>query len=311
LTVSFEAAAKAFFDQHQIKWGPKSRSAFLNTMASHVYPTIGQLPIDMVDTPMVLKVIEPIWLTHHVTAGRVRGRLEAVLAWAAVRGFRPAGDNPARWKGHLDQLLPVGGTIGEVEHHPALPYIDVPAFVDELRRRPRVGTAALEFLILGAARSGEVLRATWSEVDFEAGIWLRPASHMKGKVEHAVPLSPRAIEILRALPRGGGADLIFTSKTGGSLGKNAMPKLLKGAEFTVHGFRSSFRDWAGESTNFPRELAEHALAHVVGGKVEGAYARGKQVEKRRRLMEAWEKFVATPAAKSANVTPIRRGSNSA
>jgi integrase len=308
LTITFEAAASAYYDQHAPKWGAKSKTAFLDTLRDHVYPVFGQLPVDTIDTALVMRAIEPIWLGKHVTAGRVRGRVEAVLAWATVRGFR-SGDNPARWENHLDQLLPVGGAIDKVVHHAAMPYAAVPSFVAALRRRQGIAPRALEFLILTAARTGEILKATWGEVDFEAKIWTRPPSHMKGGIEHAVPLAPRAIAILKGLSRGSDNDLIFGAG-GRPLGKNAMPKLLValGADVTIHGFRSSFRDWCGETTAFPRELAEHALAHAVGNAVENAYARGKLLEKRRRLMAEWEKFVAMPAmAPGATVTPIRKG----
>jgi integrase len=309
LSVTFEAAARAFYDQHEVKWGHKSRTAFMNTMASYVYPVFGQMLVSEIDTALVLRAVEPIWLTRHVTAGRVRGRIEAVLAWAAVRTYR-TGDNPARWDGHLDQLLPTGGTIGEVVHHKALPYIDVPGFVASLRQRLVLGSLALEFLILTASRTGELVKARWNEIDLEAKIWTRPASHMKAAVEHAIPLTPRMLEILKSLPREGGDNgLIFGGGGGRPIGKNALPKLVTSAGIggTVHGFRSSFRDWAAEQTAFPRELIEHALAHAVGNQVEQAYARSKLIEKRRKLMEQWERFIATPAAtaRSANVTPIR------
>jgi integrase len=303
LTVSFEAAAGQYYDQHECKWSAKSKDAFLGTMRDHVYPTIGQLPVDQVDTAMILRVLEPFWTTTHVTAGRVRGRIEAVLDWAKVRGFRE-GENPARWENHLAQLLPTGGELGEVEHHRALPFADVPAFVAALRQRRGIAPLALEFLVLTAARTGEVVKATWDEVDFDAKVWVRPASHMKGKVEHSVPLTPRMIEILKGLPQGGADSLIFTGKTGAALGKNALPKLMAGTGGTVHGARSSFRDWCGERTSFPRELAEFSLAHTVGNVVERSYTRSKLVEKRRPLMMAWEKYVAMPMVVSADVTPI-------
>jgi integrase len=310
LSVTFEAAAKAFYAQHECKWGHKSRTAFLNTMGTYAYPVLGKLPVDQVDAAMVLRVIEPIWLSKHVTAGRVLGRIEAVLDWATVRGYR-AGDNPARWDGHLDQLLPTGGDIGKVVHHAAMDYRAVPAFIAALQQRGGVGHLALEFTILTASRTNEVLKARWSEVDFDTRVWTRPANHMKAKIEHAVPLTPRMLEILKSLPREGGDGPIFVGAQAGQLlGKNAMPKLLTslvGAGCTVHGFRSSFKDWCSEQTNYPRELAEHALAHAVGNKVELAYSRSKLIEKRRQLMAQWERFIATPAIlKSGTVTPIRK-----
>jgi integrase len=310
LTVDFATAVQAYFDQHQQKWGGKARVEFLNTLSHYAYPVFGQLPVDQVDTALVLRAIEPIWLTKNVTASRVRSRIAAVLDWCKVRGFR-AGDNPARWTGHLDQLLPTGGTIGEVIHHAALPYADVPGFVETLKRRQGIEPLALEFLILTASRTAEVLKARRNEIDLEAKVWTRPASHMKGGVEHQVPLTPRMVEILEGLPREGHQDsLIFEgTKAGRPLGRNALSKLVgvMDADVTVHGFRSSFRDWAGEQTSFAREVAEHALAHAIGSKVEQAYARSRLLEKRRALMLQWEKFVATPAiSESKNVvTPIR------
>jgi integrase len=310
LTVDFATAVQSYFDQHQQKWGLKGRVEFLNTLSHYVYPTFGQIAVADIDTALVLRAIEPIWLTKNATANRVRGRIEAVLDWCKVRGYRPAGsDNPAAWKGHLDQLLPVGRTIGAVIHHAAMPYADVPAFVMALRQRRTLGgltgiePLALEFLILSASRTAEVLKARWSEVDFATKIWDRPASHMKAGIAHSVPLSGRMIEILEGLPRDnrdGGDGLIFEgSKPGHPLGRNALSKVanVMNADCTVHGFRSSFRDWVGEQTSFPRELAEHALAHSVGSQVEQAYARSKLLEKRRALMLQWERFVASNAGR--------------
>jgi integrase len=286
----------------------------LNTLANYAFPVFGKLAVDQVDTPLVLRAIEPHWLTKHVTANRVRGRIEAVLDWCKVRGYR-SGDNPAAWKGHLDQLLPTGGSIGAVIHHAALPYASVPAFVAALRQRHGHGcdtsALALELLILSASRTAEVLKARWGEVDFGTKTWTRPISHMKGGIEHAVPLTPRMIEILEGLLRGDNNSLIFEgSKAGKPLGRNALSKLVDtlGIDATVHGFRSSFKDWCSEQTNYPRELAEHALAHEVGNAVERAYGRSKLIEKRRRLMIEWEKFVTSPTvSKSENVTPTRKG----
>jgi integrase len=309
LTVNFETATQAYFDQHQTKWGGKARVEFLNTLAAYAFPVLGNLPVDQVDTPLVLRAIEPIWLTKHVTANRVRSRIEAVLDWAKVRGYR-VGDNPAAWKGHLDKLLPVGGDIGEVVHHAALPYADVPAFVAALRQRHDTSALALELLILTASRTAEVLKARRGEVDLEAKVWVRPPLHMKAGVEHSVPLTERMIEILKSLPHNSdsSSDLIFEgTKAGRPLGRNALSKLVgaMGINATVHGFRSSFKDWCSEQTNYPRELAEHALAHEVGNAVERAYGRSKLIEKRRRLMMEWERFVGAPAiSKSADVTPI-------
>jgi integrase len=306
LTADFATAVQAYYDQHETKWGAKARTEFLNTLATYAFPVFGKLPVDQIDTALVLRAIEPIWLTKHVTANRVRGRIEAVLDWCKVRGYR-SGDNPAAWAGHLDQLLPTGGTIGEVVHHAALPYASVPAFVAALQQRHDTSALALEFLVLTASRTAEVLKALWSEVDFNAKVWTRPASHMKGGIEHAVPLTERMIAILEGLPRGDGNSLIFEgTKVGRPLGRNALSKLVgvMGIDSTIHGLRSSFKDWCSEQTNYPRELAEHALTHEVGNAVERAYGRSKLIEKRRRLMMEWERFVTTPLPKS-KVIPIR------
>ena len=308
LTITFEAAAQAYFDQHQAKWSSaKTREAFLGTLKAFVYPVFGKTPVDQVDTALVLRAIEPIWLTRHVTALRVRGRIEAVLAWATVRGYR-SGDNPARWLQHLSEVLPTGDEIGTVVHHAAMPYADVPAFIQALRQCQGVAPRALEFILLTASRTGEVLKARWNEIDFETRIWTKPPANMKAGVEHKVPLTPRMIEILRGLPREGGADgLIFIgAKANRPIGKMTLPKLVAslGADVTIHGFRSSFHDWASEQTAYPRELIEHALAHSVGSDTEKAYARSKLIEKRRQLMSQWERYVASPA-RGAAVTPIR------
>jgi integrase len=313
LTVDFATAVQAYYDQHETKWGPKARVEFLNTLAAYAFPVFGKVAVAEIDTPLVLKVIEPVWLTKHTTGSRVRGRIEAVLDWCKVRGYR-SGDNPAKWKGHLDQLLPMGGAIGKTVHHAAMSYGDVPAFVAALRQRQGIEPLALELLILSASRTGEVLKARWGEIDFDTRIWTRPSGHMKAGVEHQVPLSPRMIEILEGLPRsvsGHQDSLIFEgTKPGHPLGRNALSKManVMKADCTVHGFRSSFKDWCSEMTSYPRELAEHALAHEVGNAVERAYGRSKLIEKRRALMLQWERFIATSTvSKSENVTPIRKG----
>ncbi|WP_395666371.1 tyrosine-type recombinase/integrase [Methylocella sp.] len=245
-------------------------------------------PVDAIDTEAVLGVLRPIWATKPTTARRVQERVRNVLDAAKAHGHR-AGDNPAEWRGHLDQILPRPAKV-ERSHHAALPYGDVPAFIGRLRshQASSVAAMALEFLILTAARSGEVYGAQWPEIDVEAAIWHVPASRMKGGRAHRVPLCGRALEILAALPRIG--DHVFESPRGGGLSHVAMAKVLArlgGEGATVHGFRSSFRDWCGGETNFPRELAEQALAHRLGDAAELAYKRGDFLEKRRAMMEAW------------------------
>jgi integrase len=232
--------------------------------------------VQAIDTTLVKKVIEPLWSARPETASRIRGRIESVLDWARVRGYREA-DNPARWRGH------------------ALPYTDIGAFMAELRSRSGVGAAALEFLILCAARSTEVADARWAEIDRTARMWIVPAERMKSGREHRVPLSGPALAVLDQM-KGRDDEFIFSNSPGRGLGKGALAKQLKGWDCTPHGFRSSFRDWAAERTNFPRELAEAALAHVLEDKTEAAYRRTDLLDKRRRLMDAWAEFCARSAA---------------
>jgi integrase len=304
--VTFESASRQYFDKHEAKWtNARHRQQFLATLEQHVFPTIGELPVAMIDTAAVLSVVEPIWIDKHKTAARIRIRIENVLDWATVRGFR-TGDNPARWKGHLAEVLPSKGHLGKVVHHKALPYADVPSFVAVLSKQQGVAARALEFLILCAARTSEVIEARWSEIDLKTKTWLVPAERMKSRKPHRVSLSDRAVQILKSLPREGGADsLLFVgSRADGGLHKMALPNLLKDADATVHGFRASFRTWAAESTSFPRDIIEQCLAHVVGSEAERAYLRSDVIEKRRRLMDVWAAFVATPRRDKATVTPI-------
>lgn len=261
------------------------------------------LPIADVGTEHVLKVLQPLWKTKQETASRLRGRIERVLDAAKAKGLR-SGENPARWRGHLDKLLPRRQKL-QRGHHPAMPYPDVPAFIVELRKREAVAALMLEFTILTAARSGEVVGAKWDEIDRKAKLWTVPASRMKAGKEHRAPLSARALEILDAaevLRRED--DYVFPGPRKGKPHSNMamlalLKKRMKLEDITVHGFRSSFRDWAGERTTFPREVAEAALAHVVGDEVERAYRRGDALEKRRKLMDAWAKFVGTKPATNA------------
>lgn len=258
-----------------------------------------ELPIDCVTTEAVLKVLKPIWQTKPETASRLRGRIERVLDAAKAKGLR-SGENPALWRGHLANLLPKRQKLSR-GHHAALPYKDLPAFMQELRTRPAMSARALEFTILTAARSGETYRATWSEIDLEANVWTVPGYKMKGGREHRVPLGRRSVEILKELrPRDGAAkDFVFPGGAGKPLSSAAMEMLLRRMkmEVTTHGFRSTFRDWCGEETDFPRELAEAALAHVVGDETERAYRRGDALAKRRKLMDAWGVFCAASMSK--------------
>jgi integrase len=291
--VTFEEATIAYFDAHQAKWSnPKHRAQFLSTLREYAFPKLGKLAVADIDLGHVLAVLEPIWRTKTETASRVRGRIEAILDWATVRKLR-TGDNPARWKGHLEHVLPARTRLAKQKHHAALPYPEIPRFMAALRERDGVGARALEFTILTAARTGEVVGAQWEEIDLKAKIWAVPGARMKAGREHRVPLSDRAIEILEALPTEDGNPFVFIGPRAGGLSNMAMTSVLRRmnrAEITVHGFRSTFRDWAAETTAYPNHVVEMALAHTVSNKVEAAYRRGDLFVKRQRLAADWAKY---------------------
>jgi integrase len=271
----------------------KHRQQWASTLKTYC-AGIWDKPLEAIDTSDVLAVLSPIWLSKSETASRLRGRIERVLDAARAKGLR-TGENPARWRGHLDALLPRRKRLTR-GHHVALPYPEVPAFVSDLRKRKSVAALGLEFLILTASRSGEVIGAAKGEIDRKAKLWVVPGERMKGGREHRVPLCTRCLEILDAVePLNAGTDYVFPGqKRGRPLSNMAFDMLLRRMKMdvTVHGFRSSFRDWAGEATTFPREVAEAALAHVVGDETERAYRRGDALEKRRRLMSAWSNYIA-------------------
>jgi integrase len=301
--VTFRECAERYILGHERGWrNSKHRAQWKSTLATYAYPIIGGLSVGAIDTALVIKVIEPIWSTRPETAGRVRGRIESILDWAKVRELR-TGDNPARWRGHLDKLLPRRSKVQAVKHHPALPYAEIPTFMAELRGREGVSARALELTILTAARTSEVAGARWSE--FDAGIWTVPGARMKGGREHRVPLSDRALELLQALPRE--AEFVFPgARKGIPISNMAMLELLRGIrhDITVHGFRSTFRDWAAEKTTYPNHVVEMALAHVVGDKVEAAYRRGDLFDKRRRLMSDWARYCSRSTSVAANVVAL-------
>ena len=307
--ITFKDAANQYYELHRTQWKNRKHAAqFLSTLETYAYPQVGEMSVADIDTDHVLKVIEPIWLTKTETANRVRGRIESVLAWATVRKYR-AGDNPARWQGHLREALPPRGRVAKVRNHPALPYGDIGPFMAELRQREGIAARALELTILSAARTGEVIGAQWSEIDLENGIWTVPAERMKASKEHRVPLSERALILLKALPREG--EAVFPgSKKDATISNMSMAAVLKRMNVTsslatVHGFRSTFRDWAAEQTAYPSDVVEMALAHSIKSKTEAAYRRGDLFAKRQRLMADWEAYVAKVPGEAENVTPIR------
>ena len=304
--LSFEEAAIQYHESNHEKWkNEKHRAQFLASLRNHVFPKIGALPVAAIDTALVLQCIENLWKTKTETADRIRGRIENVLDYATIRGYR-AGDNPARWKGHISGVLPPRHAVQRVQHHAALPFQEIAAFMDSLHIREGVAARALEFAILTAARTSEVLGATWDEIDLDAKVWIIPESRMKAKKEHRVPLSPPAVKLLMGLYREAGNPHVFIGTSHkGPLSNMAMSSVLKRLgrrDLTVHGFRSTYRDWAAETTTFENYIVEMALAHSVGGSVEKAYRRGDLFAKRVALMEAWAAYcTATPAT----VIPLR------
>jgi integrase len=280
----------------------KHKAQWKSSLETYAGPLRGK-PVDLIATDDVLAVLKPIWTTKAVTASRVRGRIEKVLDAAKAKGFR-AGENPARWRGHLDHLLPRPSKL-ERSHHAAMPYEDVAAFTAKLRKREATSALALEFCILTAARSGEILGMQWSEIDLDNKIWTVPANRMKAGRVHRIPLSSRAVAILRRLEKMKAGEFVFPGQARNKpLSNKAMLRRMKVEDATVHGFRSSFRDWAGNVSSFPREVVETALAHVIGDKAEQAYRRSDALEKRRKLMEAWAQYCEP--TRSANVASLGR-----
>src|SRR5215471_1611184 len=306
--MTFKDCAAAYIKAHMAGWrNPKHAAQWPNTLAAYVYPVFGSLPVQDVDVGLVMRALEPIWREKPETASRVRGRIENVLDWATARGYRQ-GENPARWRGHLENLLPKKTKVQRVEHHAALPYREIGAFIPELRRQSAIAARALEFAILTVARTGEVCGALWSEVDLDTRIWTIPAERMKGRREHNVPLSDAAVAVLEEMARCRQGRFVFQGNRQRGLPDTAMLKMLVRmgrTDITVHGFRSTFSDWCSECTNFAGEVRKMALAHAVSDRVEAAYRRGDLFAKRRRLMEAWSAFCLTPAAvKSGTVVPL-------
>ena len=313
---TFREVAEEFIGPKEAGWrSAKHRQQWRNTLAAYVHPVLGDLPVGSINVGLVLKVVEPIWIEKPETAGRVRGRIEAVLDAATVRGYRQ-GPNPAQWKGNLAHILPARAKVKKVEHHAALPFDEVPAFLADLRRQGGVAARALEFVIFTAARLGEAIGATWGEIDLNAKVWTLPAERMKAAKEHRVPLSDEALAVLErmrplALMTDGKPDPaapVFPGlRQALPLSDSAIWALLRRrmsrTDLTIHGFRSSFRDWCAERTAYPRDVVEMALAHAIESKVEAAYRRGDLFEKRRHLMETWARFCTTPE-KAGEVVPL-------
>jgi integrase len=296
--VTFKDCAERYITTHRAGWrSPAHAAQWPSTLGTYVYPVFGPLPVQAVDVGFVLKALEPIWIAKPETASRVRGRIESVLDWATARGYRQ-GENPARWRGHLENLLPKKSKVRQVEHHAALPYAEIGDFMAQLDQQDGVAAQALEFTILTAARTGEVIGAKWSEISFAERLWTVPAERMKAGKEHRVPLSEAALAILEEMQTIRQGDFIFPGgKARRPISNMAMAMTLRRmgrGDLTVHGFRSSFRDWVAERTDFPGEVAEMALAHAVSNKVEAAYRRGSLFDKRRKVMDVWAEFSNQP-----------------
>jgi integrase len=310
-SITFAKCAADFIKVNRAGWkNPKHASQWENTLETYCGPILGKLAVQAVDTGGVLRVLEPIWTEKPETARRLRGRIEKVLDWSTAREYR-TGDNPARWRGHLDKLLPTIKKKNRVRHHPALPFDDMGKFMTSLRPLEGMAPQALEFLILTVARTGEVLGARRDEFDLAKAMWTVPAGRMKGEREHRVPLSTRAVAIVRDLLKTHDGEYVFSGQRAGKpLSNMALLQVLQermGREdLTVHGFRSTFRDWAAERTNFAREVCEMALAHVISDETEAAYRRGDLLEKRRQLMAKWAEHCDTVKPQGGKVTPIRK-----
>jgi integrase len=307
--LTFKECTKQYLAAHSAGWrNAKHAAQWSSTLKMYAEPVIGALSVHSIDTALVMKIIEPLWSTKPETASRLRGRIEAVLDWATVRGFRQ-GENPARWRGHLDKLLPARAKVRKVKHHAALPYDELPAFMSGLRTQEGVAARALEFLILTAARTGEVIGARSEEIKDK--VWTVPAGRMKASKEHRVPLSEAALAIIdidSLRKEQGGAYLFPGGKRDRPLSNMALLALLHRmgrSDLTAHGFRSTFRDWAAECTDYPNEVVEMALAHTISSKVEAAYRRGDLFDKRKALMSDWATFCASSGGADQKIIWIR------
>ena len=311
--ITFRQCAESYVAAHRAGWRNEKHAAqWSATLSSYANPVIGGLPVQSVDTGLVLRVLEPIWSAKPETANRLRGRIESILDFAKARGHRE-GENPARWRGHLDKLLPARSRVRVIEHHAALPYAELPGFLPNLRQQEGIAARALEFLILTAARTGEVIGARWAEIDLLDKTWTVPAARMKAHREHRVPLSPRALAILNDMQvaratKDSDAFVFPGRRVGTPLSNMAFLMLLRRmgrADLTAHGFRATFKTWASERTSFQSEVAEASLAHIIGDKVEQAYRRGDLFDKRRRLLQQWAAYCTAANEQHGKVTPLR------
>lgn len=302
--ITFAAAAEKYIAANKSSWrNDKHQDQWRNTLTTYAEPVIGDMSVALVTTAHIMRILEPIWTTKTETATRVRGRVEKVLDWAKVQGYR-TGDNPAAWRGHLSEALPKPSKVAVGKHHAALPWAEIGAFMAELKAMPGIAARALELIILCGTRTSEALNSTWSEFDLDAGLWVIPRERMKSFREHRVPLSEPAIRILRALQHVG-AFVFPGAKEGTPLSNMSCLAVLKRMgrpDLTVHGFRSTFRDWISESTAYPRDVAEAALAHTIEDKSEAAYRRGDLIEKRRALMSDWANYCAAVRVPAGVVT---------
>ncbi|VAY87388.1 Integrase [mine drainage metagenome] len=319
--VTFRQVAEQYLHSKAGEKTARHTQAWRSSFEMYVFPNLGDMLVQDISLPHIVKALEPIWITISDTATKLRGRIEAVLSMATVRGYR-TGTNPAQWKGNLDQILPQPGKVSVKTNQPALPFRQIFDFLEDLRKVEGMGALALEFAILCASRSGEVRGAKWSEFDLPGAVWTIPAERMKMKKEHRVPLSDAALELLGKLPRDN--ELAFPAMRGGMLSDMTISAVCRrlnerrtadglapwtdeksGVWIVPHGFRSSFRDWCAEQTNYPKEVAEMALAHSIGSAVEASYRRGDLFEKRRRMMADWAKFCQSPAPVAGKVLSIR------
>jgi len=318
--MTFNQCAEAYVSAHKAGWkNAKHADQWTNTLSTYASPIFGELPVAEIDTGLVVKCLSPIWETKTETASRLRGRIESILGWATTSGYR-TGENPARWKGHLDNLLATISKTSRTKHHASLPWQRMNEFISALRKRDGLSARAVELAILTACRSGEVRGARWSEFDIDKKVWTIPAERMKAKREHEVPLSDAALALLKSLPETG--ELLFPGTKGQPLSDMSLTAVIRrmngegqptwvdgnGDGITVHGFRSSFRMWSAETTSYPREVAEHALAHQLPDAVERAYQRGSQFAKRAALMSEWATY-CEKAQRNANVTPFKANGN--